>query len=168
VKNMMLELQNITSDLAEEISSLRLSLREKWISMKGCGIDFPQLSLEYLRPFTCGSYQLKESKAYAKSHLDENGDFDVELSPAKNNLLRCRIQSRHQNSIKYYLCVKYDPSASDEPILDKYCQYKSGNRTIGCRAHTATVLWYLSYARFTEWKPSQRGTILFDSITSCR
>ncbi|CAF4582185.1 unnamed protein product, partial [Didymodactylos carnosus] len=132
------------------------------------GIDFPQLSLEYLRHFTCGSYQLKQSKANAKSHLDENGDFDVELSPDKDNLLRCRIQSRHQNSTKYYLCIKYDPSDSDEPILDKYCQCKSGNRIIGCCADTATVLWYLGYARFTEWEPSRRGTILFDSITSCR
>ncbi|CAF1234849.1 unnamed protein product, partial [Didymodactylos carnosus] len=89
----MLELQNTTSDLAEEITSFRLFFEKKWIPMKGCGIDFPQLSLEYLRHFTCGSYQLKQSKANAKSHLDENGDFDVELSPDKDNLLRCRIQS---------------------------------------------------------------------------
>ncbi|CAF4459059.1 unnamed protein product [Didymodactylos carnosus] len=164
----MLELQNTTSALAEEITSLRLSLRKKWIPMKGCAIDFPQLSLEYLRHFTCGSYQLKQSKSYAKSHLDKNDDLDVELSSDKDNLLRCRIQSRHQNSTKYYLCIKYDPSDSDEPILDKYCQCKSGNQTIGSYAHTATVVWYLGYARFTEWKPSQRGTILFNSIASCR
>ncbi|CAF1089636.1 unnamed protein product [Didymodactylos carnosus] len=160
----MLELQNTTSALAEEITFLRLFLRKKWIPMKGCSIDFPQLSLEYLRHFTCDSYQLKQSKAYSKSHLDENGDFDVELSPEKDSLLRCRIQSRHQNRTKYYLCIKYDTLDSDEPILDNYCQYKCGNRTIGCCAQTATVLWYIGYPCFTEWRQSQRGTILFDSI----
>ncbi|CAF4548119.1 unnamed protein product, partial [Didymodactylos carnosus] len=109
-----------------------------------------------------------QSKAYAKSYLDEHGSFEVEISPDTDNILRCRIQSRHHNSVKYRLCIEYDQEDDDNPIVDKFCQCESGSRTIGCCAHVSTILWYLGFARHTEWKPPPHGRKLNEEVTVCR
>ena len=68
--------------------------------------NFPHLPLDFLRRYTCGTYQIKQSKAYAKVHLYENDkEFALELSPSDDNLLRCRLQSRHSNNTQYLLCA---------------------------------------------------------------
>ncbi|CAF1548443.1 unnamed protein product, partial [Didymodactylos carnosus] len=116
----MLELQDRRNQLKQQINSSELSFRRKWIKMTDTDIKFPQLSLDFLREYTCGSYQLKQNKAYAKSYLDEHGSFEVEISPDTDNILRCRIQSRHHNSVEYQLGIEYDQEDDDNPIVDKF------------------------------------------------
>ncbi|CAF1149797.1 unnamed protein product [Didymodactylos carnosus] len=56
----MLELQDHRSQLKQQLNSSELSFRRKWLKMTDTDIKFPQLSLDFLRQYTCGSYQLKQ------------------------------------------------------------------------------------------------------------
>ena len=57
------------------------------------------------------------------------------------------MQSRHTSSKTYNLWIQYEP---EEKISGWYCQCKTGARTIGCCAHIAAVIWFLSFERFEE------------------
>lgn len=166
----MLQARHRISEIKQLISSDKLSMRKKWAALIDLDSDlnFPRLTLEFLREYTCGTNQIKQSKAYAKAHLYENDEeFALELSPSDDNLLRCRVHSRHSNSTKYHLCVRFDENDNDDPIKDHYCQCKSGARMIGCCGHVATVLWYLSYARHFGWKPPTRTDQFRNKIIEC-
>ena len=104
-------------------------------------LKFPILSLDFLPKYTYGTYQIKQSQDYAKQHMYNNEqEFTLELSQSDDDLLRCRLHSRHSNSTKYFLCVCLDNTNEEEPIKDHYCQCKSGSRMVGCCGHVATVL----------------------------
>ncbi len=166
----MLEARQRRSEIGRLISSNQLSMRKKWIILIDIDTDFkfPRLSLDFLRQYTCGTYQIKQSKAYAKAHLYENDEeFALELSPSDDNLLRCRLHSRHSNNTKYFLCVRFDENDDDDPIKDHYCQCKSGTRMVGCCGHVATILWYLGYARHFGWKPPTRTDQFRKKIMEC-
>jgi len=166
----MLQARQRRSEIEQLVSSNQLSMRKKWITLVDINSDlnFPHLSLDFLRRYTCGTYQIKQSKAYAKAHLYENDEeFALELSPSDDNLLRCRLQSRHSNNTKYFLCVRFNENDDDDPIKDHYCQCKSGTRMIGCCGHIATVLWYLGYARHLGWKPPTRIDQFRQRIIEC-
>ncbi|CAF1581012.1 unnamed protein product [Didymodactylos carnosus] len=42
----------------------------------------------------------------------------------------------------------------NQPIKSWYCQCPAGERTCGCCAHVACVIWYLAYARHHQFRPS--------------
>lgn len=105
--------------------------------------DFPALSLVQLRQITFGPYQLERAKYYAKEHLNESGDFRFDLCKVERGLLRCQIQSRHSNALKYNLAVKYN----SQSIIEYCCSCTPGQRTVGCCSHVATILWFLGYGR---------------------
>lgn len=58
-------------------------------------LDFPILTLEDLRFLTRGVFQIKKAPAYAKEHLDEDGNFAVQMSRYDRNdnsrLIRAQI-----------------------------------------------------------------------------
>ena len=118
-------------------------------------LKFPILSLDFLRKYTCRTYQIKQSQGYAKQHLyDNEQEFTLELSRSVDDLLRCWLHSRHSNNTKYFLCVRFANNDEKELIKDHYCQCKSGPGMVGCCGHVATVLWYRGYARHIKWQPS--------------
>ncbi|CAF1320980.1 unnamed protein product, partial [Adineta ricciae] len=146
----MLDLLHRQSDLEKLISDGELSLRKKWITLMDINnnFDFPQLDLDILREYTCGTYQLEQSAAYAKAHLYEHdNEFELQISPDDDPLIRCRLHSRHSNATRYFICIDYDKHDMNDPIKDHYCQCKNGKRMLGCCGYVATVLWYLGYAR---------------------
>ena len=166
----MLQALHRSSEIEQLISSDKLSMRKKWAALTDLDNDlnFSRLTLEFLREYTCGTYQIKQSKAYAKAHLYENDEeFALELSPSDDNLLRCRVHSRHSNSTKYFLCVRFDENDNDDSIKNHYCHCKSGTRMIGCCGHVATLLWYLGYARHFERKPPTRTDQFRNKIIEC-
>lgn len=66
-------------------------------------------------------------------------------------LLRARIHSRHKNSVKYNLQIKYDSLISGAGGIKGWvCRCKVGLRTVGCCAHIASVIWYLGCWKSTE------------------
>ena len=131
-------------------------------------INFPELDLDFLRDYTCGTYQLKQSEAYAKAHLYEHdNEFELQISPDDDRLIRCRLHSRHSNATRYFICIQFDNDDDDEPIKDHYCQCKDGKRMMGCCVHVSTVLWYLGYARHIGWSPPTRTDRLKEKIFTC-
>ncbi|XP_047025748.1 uncharacterized protein LOC124634289 [Helicoverpa zea] len=127
---------------------------------------FPRLTLDDLRRFALGSYQLKQARSYYGEHIRSNGTYNVEVSNdvleedlplilgQNNYLIRTRIKSRHVSHKTYYsyLLISRDEDRANslESIIAYYCNCLVGNRTVGCCAHTMTVLWYLSWGRFNN------------------
>jgi hypothetical protein len=157
--NKMLLMKTRTSDLEQLIINGDLSLRKNWKNILDIEVDFnfPYLTLDFLREYTCGIYQIKQSSSYAKAHLfDNDGQFEFQISSSHDSILRCRLHSRHSSSTLYFLCIRFGSDDDDDPIKDHYCQCKSGARNLGCCSHVATVLWYIGYARHISWIPSLR------------
>ncbi|CAM4847137.1 unnamed protein product, partial [Rotaria magnacalcarata] len=166
----MLLMHNKTSHLQQVISQGDLSLRKNWKNLLHCDIhfDFPYLTLDFLREYTCGVYQIKQSSTYAKPHLyDHDGEFEYQLSSSDDTILRCRIHSKHSSTSKYFLLIHCDKNGTHESIKDHYCQCKSGARQLGCCSHIATVLWYMGYARHITWISSIRTDDYREKILKC-
>ncbi|CAF3368604.1 unnamed protein product [Rotaria sp. Silwood2] len=157
--NKMFLLKDRTSNLEQLISNGDFSLRKNWKNILDIDfdIDFPFLTLDFLRDYTCGIYQIKQSPTYAKAHLyDNDGEFQFQVSSSDDSFLRCRLHSKHSSTTLYFLCIQFDKSDSNDPIKDHYCQCKCGVRQLGCCSHIATMLWYLGYARHIAWSPPAR------------
>ncbi|CAF4115827.1 unnamed protein product [Rotaria sp. Silwood2] len=168
--NKMLLMKNRTSHLEQLISNGDLSLRKNWTSLLDIELDFyfPYLTLDFLREYTCGVYQIKQSPAYAKAHLyDHDGEFEFQLSSSDDSFLRCRLHSKHSSTTLYFICIHFDYDDKDEPIKDHYCECKSGARSLGCCSHIATILWYTGYARHIAWTPSLRTDRYREKMLKC-
>ena len=111
---------------------------------------------------------MKISESYAKAHLYENeNEFEIQVSPDQDQVVRCRLHSRYSATTRYYICIEYDNNDENEPIKDHFCQCKVGKRKIGCCAHVATILWYIGYARHIGWTPKTRTDRFKESIITC-
>ena len=168
--NKMLLMKNRTGNLEKLISNGDLSLRKNWKNIFDIAFefDFPNLTLDFLREYTCGVYQIQQSSSYAKAHLyDHDREFEFQLSSSYDSILRCRLHSKHSSTTLYFLCVHFDNDDVDEPIKDHYCQCKSGARKVGCCSHVSTILWYIGYARHTHWAPSLRSDCYCENILTC-
>ncbi|CAF1685086.1 unnamed protein product [Rotaria magnacalcarata] len=97
--------------------------------------------------------KIKLARTYVEEHLDQEGDYTVELDANTDNILRCPIQSRHSNAVKYKSWIQY--SLSGDPIIAWYCTCPGGAVTIGACAHIVSIVWYLSYARHHHFEPSK-------------
>ncbi|CAF1166276.1 unnamed protein product [Didymodactylos carnosus] len=140
------------SKSASSIFSGKLSSKSKWEKIDEADFDFPVLDLDDLRSLFLSVYQIKQSRSYTAEHLDDDGNYYIEIKPYENSLIRCAIRSRHSQSTKYYVWVEYSLSDTSEPIKCWYCQCKSSKRTVGCCAHVACIIWYLSYGRHHDFK----------------
>lgn len=128
--------------------------------------DFPRLTLIDLKRFALGSYHLKQARSYYGEHVRANGTYSLEISDElieedlplifgqNNYLVRGRIKSRHVSNKAYYtyllISKEQNRANSLESVIAYYCSCLVGNRTVGCCAHTMSVLWYLSWGRFNE------------------
>ena len=104
-------------------------------------INFPDLSEEDVRQLTFGTY--RQANSYIREHIDETGQYTIDVSNVESDLIHCRIQSRHTSSTLYNLWIRFTTSA----VTSWYCQCKSGARTLGCCAHICSVIWYLGFYR---------------------
>jgi hypothetical protein len=160
----MLQLVEHSNELKQYIDNLKQSSDKniKWHNLDAAQAlnDFPIFSYESLMDLTLGIYQLKQSKSYAIEHLDPNGEYHVKISNQEKYLLRARIQSRHSQSEKYNLWIKY--SAND--INGWYCTCMVGARVVGCCSHISSVIWYLSYARFDPRELRQQSSDYLDEF----
>ena len=106
---------------------------------------------------------MNQAPSYYAEHIKRNGSYTIEvckhIGPLSCNshgldsigdpmLVRGRIQSRHHSSVRYFQYTLIDRHKSGvESVSDYFCSCPDGSRTVGCCSHTATVLWYLGYAR---------------------
>lgn len=106
--------------------------------------DFPKMTLEQMETgITLGPYQIKQARAYTADHVTAEGGFVVEAHKEAKDLLRVRIRSRHKQTTRYYTWIQW----TSEQVSGWYCSCPVGMRTVGCCAHVAAVIWYLSIAR---------------------
>ena len=128
------------------------SSRGKWSSMDSDEAvpQFPVLLNAQMQMITFGTYQLKQAKSYTREHLSEDGEYKIDVHNLVPGLLRVRIQSRHINAKRYFCWIEYTTEEVSEQIVAWFCQCKAGQRTVGCCAHVASVIWYLGHARHQE------------------
>ena len=160
----MLQLFQQSNELKQYIDSIKDDSERdiKWCSFDAAGAlnDFPIFSYQSLIDLTLGIYQLKQSKSYAIEHLNQNGEYYVQISNQEPHLLRARIQSRHSQSKKYDLWIKY----SVNKVEGWYCSCIKGARVVGCCSHVSSIIWYLSYARFDPRELHQHSMDYLDEI----
>ena len=152
-----------SNSLYQRILIGSLSSRSKWEKIDENMFDFPSLSLEELREMFFGTYQIKMARSYAEEHMD-NGTYHIQVDYSEPNILRANVQSRHSNARAYKLWIQY--SFSQEPIEAWHCQCAAGARNVECCGHIASVLWYLSYARYEDFSPSSGRQRLLRALTT--
>jgi hypothetical protein len=140
--------------LAELVSAKRLNRGSaSFVDMSGDSIPgFPLLTLADLRILALGSYQLKQALSYYAEHSKADGRYLIQLcrhtgpleltshciSAEDPMLIRRRLQSRYQNSTKYFIYILVDVEKSGvEAVVEYTCQCKNSLRTVG----------YLGYGR---------------------
>lgn len=126
---------------------------------------FPQLSIDDLKRFALGTYQLKQAVSYYAEHVRQTGTYTIEINNQvdediplvlgqNNYLLRGRIRSRHVSARTYftYLLISKNQEVVNtlDAIVGYCCNCRVGRRTVGCCAHIMTVVWYLSWARYND------------------
>lgn len=58
-------------------------------------------------------------------------------------------QSRHSKNTKYRIFIEYLPNTDGySSIIGWICTCKVGHRTVGCCSHIATLILYLSHAKY--------------------
>ncbi|CAF4308049.1 unnamed protein product [Rotaria magnacalcarata] len=124
-------------------------------------LDFPKMDFNELQELTLGIYQLKQARSYTTEHLNLNGSCTFEVAKESPDLIRSRIQSRLKASTKYDVYVPYNKKS----ISGWYCTCPNGARVVGCCAHVASIIYYLSYARYNQQVLTQRTYSYYDSIT---
>lgn len=127
--------------------------------------SFPRLSLDDLKRFALGTYQLKQARSYFGEHIRSAGTYFIEISNEidddiplvlglNNYLIRGRIKSRHVGGRTYfvYILVSRDTTIANtlSSLVGYCCNCIVGKRTVGCCAHIMTVVWYLSWGRFHD------------------
>ncbi|XP_058801453.1 uncharacterized protein LOC131670101 [Phymastichus coffea] len=142
--------------------------RGRWDNLTAMHVPlFPNLTLEYLRGLTYGTYQVGLAPSYVQDsslraeleNEEEIGEdeqtFEIDRNTNEPGFMRIRISSRFRNATKHQVWIAFneeynqeqDVANEGEPIFGYYCTCKAGARTLGTCAHVATILWYLGYAR---------------------
>ncbi|RVE39951.1 hypothetical protein evm_015399 [Chilo suppressalis] len=125
-------------------------------------IAFPQLNMDDLILFACGTYQIRQARSYIGEHIRFHGVYEtqicrenvVDLSPLDGEapmLIRARIKSRHISRKIYNVFIALDRTqVGIRAIIGYCCNCIVGLRTIGCCSHIMSIMWYLGYARYLD------------------
>lgn len=168
IADRMLKLATQSNDIKTYVDKLKSkserSLTWTLLNAKHLVKDFPHLTFNELNDLTLGTFQLKQAKKYAIEHLSNDGSFDIKVAKQRNDLIRAQIQSRHKNSILYDVWVQYD----QKEILGWYCRCPNGCRVVGCCSHIASVIWYLSFARYHPEVLRESASSYLNSLTDAQ
>lgn len=161
------DLTTKTNELKEEIDRLGIQrMTARWEKATGNSVpDFPVLSMEDLKRFTLGVYQIKIAERYIACHMKGDNQFGIFLHRENDGIIRAKIQSRFSRSKVHNAWVKYDgDEVGYDAIKGLYCTCKVGERTLGCCSHLTSVLSYLGYDRHQPTKPISRRNLQWDVI----
>jgi len=105
--------------------------------------DFPKLSWDELEEFFLGVYQLKQGRRYIRQHLNQTGDFEIQVfrHPEEDgSVISAKLQSRFRSNVKHLLFVQYNTNQSGlDAIKGVYCRCQVGARTVGSCSHVSAV-----------------------------
>lgn len=129
--------------------------------------DFPILTVDELKLFFTGSYQLIQAVYYLAEIVDDDDTIEGGFYNYKGrHILRYEVQSRHKNSKQYKCYIEYTPYKNDiDGIKDYSCDCANGKRTVGTCGHLASIIFFLSYARFESKiiRPAEFLNNIFDA-----
>ncbi|CAF3713984.1 unnamed protein product [Rotaria socialis] len=160
----MLQLRDQTNELGDYVTKLKNKteklLQWKELNAVDTAPDFPRLTFEELNDLTLGTYQLIQAKSYTVEHLSVDGKYVVKVAKDRTDLIKAKIQSRHKSSVAYDVWIRY----SSRTILGWYCTCRAGARIVGCCAHCASIIWYLSFARHEPDQLKQESSSFLNSL----
>ncbi|CAF5104213.1 unnamed protein product [Rotaria sp. Silwood1] len=138
----------------------------KWMPMNATNSmpNFPRMNFDELQELTLGVYQLKQARAYITEHMTSEGAYSVKITDQRQDLLRAQIQSRYKNNTKYDIYIQYDP----KNVSGWYCTCPNGSRVVGCCAHIASIMYYLSFARDNLKALQPRSSLYYTTITDAQ
>ena len=112
--------------------------------------DFPILTVDELILFFTGSYQMIQAVYYLAEIVNDDDTIEGGFYNYQGrHILRYDVQSRHINSKQYQCYVEYIPYKNEiGGIKDYACDCANGKRTVGTCGHFASIIFFLSYARF--------------------
>lgn len=167
IAKQMLKLADETNVIKKIVENMKMKHKKmSWTAKEAsnAALDFPKMDFNELQELTLGIYRLKQARSYTTEHLYSNGLYTFQVSKERPDLIRAQIQSRHKNSTKYDVYVQYNKKS----ISGWYCTCPNGARVVGCCAHVASIIYYLSYARYNERVLTQRTYSYYDSITDAQ
>lgn len=127
--------------------------------------DFPEITLNDLKIFYTGTYQLSQSISYLAEMITEDGSITLSYVKEQPDIVRFEVQSRHINSKTYKCYIHYAANTIGISGIKRYCcSCANGNRTVGCCSYVASIIYYLSYARYLSKiiRPAETLTRIFD------
>ena len=156
IAKLMLEKMELPNKLEPLINKLKLKRLELFEKMNAALVtDFPKLDEEDIKTYiTNGSYQVNQSLGYLAEHFKTNGEYVIYLNRKNHienncNYLRAKVHSRHINRKTYDVFIGYFPNqAGPESIDSWFCTCRNGKRTVGCCSHIASIIYYLSCAKY--------------------
>ena len=162
----ILKLPDETNKIKNFVENMKKYNKVSWIVKEAndAALDFPNLDFNELQELALGIYQLKQARSYTTEHLTLNELYTFQVVKGRPDLIRSRIQSRHETSTKYDVYVQYNKKS----ISGWYCTYPNGARVVGCCAHVASIIYYLSYARYNQLIFAKRTSRYYDSITDAQ
>lgn len=127
-------------------------------------IDFPELTEKDLKILFTGTYQLSQAISYLAEMMNDDGTINLQFVKDQTNILKILINSRHISRKVYRCYVEYVRNGIGVSGIRRYaCECANGRRTVGCCSHIATVIYYLSHARYLTkiLRPAQILSKLF-------
>jgi len=166
-RQMLIRSEETTNPLATLVKSGTLSTGWKKVTDEmeldnpKVAPNFPRMTEEEIESkITFGTYQLRQATHYADEHLNSNSGFKIHIRVIDPDIVRVRLQSRYRGDQGYYAFVRFTANK----VTQWYCQCKAGARTLGCCAHVATVVWYLSCARHNNYHLAPNHQRLWECI----
>ena len=126
--------------------------------------DFPKLTIQELKIFFTGSYQLSQAMSYLAEMQNEDGTLNLKFN-AESDIIKWEVRSRHLNQKTYKCYIQYSPNSNDISGITGYCcTCANGNRTVGCCSHVAAIIYHLTHGRYLSriYRPAESLTNLFD------
>jgi len=127
--------------------------------------DFPEMTINDLKIFFTGSYQLAQAISYLAEMITEKNTLDLQCVKVDPHIIKFEVKSRHCNAKMYKCYVHYQSQTIGINGIKQYCcNCANGNRTVGSCSHVAAIIYYLSHGRYLSRtiKPAENLTTLFD------
>lgn len=158
--------RNEPNSLVEEVQSERWNRRKvpfKSVSSTDI-LDFPKLSEDELIVLFTGSYQLKQTVSYLGTIVTDENEIELKYVKEKKNIIQILVPSRHVNRKTYKCYIDYEPKGKGVRSIKRYCcDCPNGCRTVGCCSHVASIIYFLSRARYMSkiFRPAEVLSSLF-------
>jgi hypothetical protein len=118
--------------------------------------DFPKLDLNAIQnEITLGPYQLEQSFIYIASLVKREGEIRIFSMPEDiedgSKIVKMKFFSRHSKNKEYSCYINYMPNTQvAKAVLGWYCTCQNGRRTVGCRSHSAALIYSLSFGKYQK------------------